>query len=119
GFLLGLGAVLFVLGAICLRRDQSALSIFATDLVAATGVRIARLGLYFVLLFRLTVLVGLGFMGALLASALIIVPSATARQLTNKLSRFFLLAVVAGLLSVTAGFLLNALVFKLSSASPR
>jgi ABC-type Mn2+/Zn2+ transport system permease subunit len=57
-------------------------------------------------------------MGALLASALIIMPSATARQLTNKLSSFFLLAVVASVLSVAAGFLLNALVFKFSTAGP-
>jgi zinc transport system permease protein len=57
-------------------------------------------------------------MGALLASSLIIMPSATARQLTNKLSHFFLLAVAASLLSVTAGFLLNAFVFKFSTAGP-
>ncbi|HYT06771.1 MAG TPA: metal ABC transporter permease [Rugosimonospora sp.] len=118
GFFLGSAAVLFVILCIFLLRDQLSLSIFSADLAAATGVRIARLDLYFLLLFSLTVLVGLRFMGALLASALIIVPSATARQLTNKLSRFFLLAVVAGLLSVTAGFLLNALVFQFSTAGP-
>ena len=49
-------------------------------------------------------------MGALLASALIIMPSATARQLTSKMSRFFPLAVGASVLSVAAGFLLNAFV---------
>lgn len=118
GFLLGLAAVLFVMLSIFLLRDQLALSIFSTDLAAATGVRIARLDLYFLLLFSLTVLVGLRFMGALLASALIIMPSATARQLTNRLSHFFLLAVAASLVSVAAGFLLNALVFKFSTAGP-
>ena len=118
GFLLGLAAVLFVLLSIFLLRDQLSLSIFSTDLAAATGVRIARLDLYFLLLFSLTVLVGLRFMGALLASALIIMPSATARQLTNRLSHFFLFAVLASLVSVAAGFLLNALVFKFSTAGP-
>jgi ABC-type Mn2+/Zn2+ transport system permease subunit len=57
-------------------------------------------------------------MGALLASALIIVPAATARQLTNKLSHFVLLAAAASLLSVAAGFLLNVFVFKFSTAGP-
>src|SRR5689334_20933752 len=118
GFLLGLAAVLFVIFSIFLLEDQLSLSIFSTDLAAATGVPIARLDLYFLLLFSLTVLVGLRFMGALLASALIIMPSATARQLTNKLSHFFLLAVLASLLSVAAGFLLNAFVFKFSTAGP-
>lgn len=118
GFLLGLAAVLFVVLSIFLLRDQLSLSIFSPDLAAATGVQIARLDLYFLSLFSLTVLVGLRFMGALLASALIIMPSATARQLTNKLSHFFLLAVLAGLVSVACGFLLNGLVFRFSTAGP-
>jgi zinc transport system permease protein len=118
GSLLGLAAVLFVIFSIFLLRDELSLSIFSTDLAAATGVKIARLDLYFLLLFSLTVLVGLRFMGALLASALIIMPSATARQLTNKLSHFFLLAVLASLVSVGAGFLLNGFVFRFSTAGP-
>jgi len=118
GFLLGLAAVLFVVFSIFLLRDELSLSIFSTDLAAATGVNISRLDLYFLLLFSLTVLVGLRFMGALLASALIIMPSATARQLTNRMSNFLLLAVAASLISVAAGFLLNAFVFKFSTAGP-
>jgi zinc transport system permease protein len=118
GFFLGLAAVLFVIFSIFLLRDQLALSIFSTDLAAATGVHIDRLDLYFLLLFSLTVLVGLRFMGALLASALIIIPSATARQLTNKLSHLFLLAIGTSLLSVGVGFLLNAFVLKFSTAGP-
>ena len=118
GFLLGLAAVLFVVFSIFLLKDELSLSIFSTDLAAATGVNISRLDLYFLLLFSLTVLVGLRFMGALLASALIIMPSATARQLTNRMSNFFILAVAASLISVAAGFLLNAFVFKFSTAGP-
>ena len=118
GFLLGLTAVLLVIVSIFVLRDQLSLSIFSTDLAAATGVDVARLDLYFLLLFSLTVLVGLRFMGALLASALIIMPSATARQLTNKLSHFFALAVATSLFSVTAGFLLNAFIFKFSTVGP-
>lgn len=118
GFLLGLAAVLFVVFSIFLLKDELSLSIFSTDLAAATGVNISRLDLYFLLLFSLTVLVGLRFMGALLASALIIMPSATARQLTNRMANFFLLAVAASLVSVAAGFLLNAFVFKFSTAGP-
>jgi ABC-type Mn2+/Zn2+ transport system permease subunit len=118
GFLLGSVAALFVIFSIFRLRDELSLGIFSTDLAAATGVNIARLDLYFLLLFSLTVLIGLRFMGALLASALIIMPSATARQLTNKLPHFFLLAAVTSLLSVAGGFLLNALVLKFSTAGP-
>jgi zinc transport system permease protein len=118
GFLLGAAAVSFVIFSVFLLKDQLSLTIFSPELAAATGVHVSRLDLYFLLLFSLTVLVGLRFMGALLASALIIIPAATARQLTSKLSRFFLLAAVASLLSVTAGFLLNVFVFKFSTAGP-
>ena len=71
GFSVGDGsAVLFVIFSVFLLRDQLSLSIFSTDLAAATGVNTVRLDLYFLLLFSLTILVGLRFMGALPASAL-------------------------------------------------
>ena len=113
-----MAAVLFVIFSVFFLKDQLSLTIFSPDLAAATGVNVSRLDLYFLFLFSLTVLVGLRFIGALLASALIIVPAATARQLTDKLSRFVLLAAVVSLLSVTAGFLLNVFVFKFSTAGP-
>jgi len=118
GFVLGLAAILFVVFSVFLLRDQLSLSIFSTDLAAATGVNTVRIDLYFLLLFSLTVLVGIRFMGALLASALIIMPSATARQITNKLPYFFLFAMAASFLSVAAGFLLNLFVLKYSTAGP-
>jgi ABC-type Mn2+/Zn2+ transport system permease subunit len=118
GFLLGLAGALFVIVSIFLLKDQLSLSIFSPDLAAATGVNISRLDLNFLLLFSLTVLVGLRFMGALLASALIIMPAATARQLTNKLAHFLLLAAAASLLAVLAGFLLNVYVFRRATAGP-
>lgn len=118
GFLLGMAGISFVILSVYLLRDRLSLSIFSPDLAAASGVNVTRLDLYFLLLFSLTVLIGLRFMGALLASALIIIPSATARQLTNKLPHFLSLAAGASLFSVTAGFLLNALVFKFHTAGP-
>lgn len=118
GFLLGMAAVLFVVVSIVLLRDQLSMSIFSPDLAAATGVNISRLDLTFLLLFSLTVLVGLRFMGALLASALIIIPAAAARQLTNKLPQFLLLAATVSLIAVMAGFLLNIYVFRLATAGP-
>ncbi|MBZ5503314.1 MAG: metal ABC transporter permease [Acidobacteriia bacterium] len=118
GFLLGFAATLFVVLSIFLLKDRLALSVFSPELAAATGVNIARIDLYFLLLFSLTILVGLRFMGTLLASALIILPAATARQLTGKLSHFLLVSSAAAVVSVFAGFLLNVLVLKLSTVGP-
>jgi len=118
GFLLGFAATLFVVLSVFLLKDRLALSIFSPDLAAASGVNIGRVDLYFLLVFGLTILIGLRFMGTLLASALIILPAATARHLTDKLSHFLLVSSVTSLVSVTAGFLFNAFVFRLSTVGP-
>src|SRR5581483_10050169 len=118
GFLLGAAAVALVVFAVFRLRDRLALAIFSSDLAAATGVRISRLDLYFLLLFSLTVLVGLRFMGALLGSALIIVPAATANQLTSKMSDFVIASCAASVLSVSLGWTLNLLLLHSSTPGP-
>lgn len=118
GFVLGLAATLLVALCVILLKDRLALSIFSPDLAEATGVSVTRVNLFFLLLFSLTVLVGLRFMGTLLASALIILPAATARHMTEKLSYFLLVSSAVSLVSVIAGFLLNAFVLRLSTVGP-
>lgn len=118
GFLLGLAASLVVVLSLYLLKDRLALSIFSPDLAASTGVNVDRVDLYFLFVFSLTILVGLRFMGTLLASALMILPAATARQITDKLSNFLLVSSAASILSVVAGFLLNMFFFKLPTVGP-
>jgi ABC-type Mn2+/Zn2+ transport system permease subunit len=118
GFLLGLAATLVVAVSLFFLKDGLALAIFSPDLAAATGVNVDRVNLSFLLVFSLTVLVGLRFMGTLLASALIILPAAAARQLTDKLSTFLVVSVAVSLVSVLAGFFLNTFVLKLSLLGP-
>ncbi|HUA00123.1 MAG TPA: metal ABC transporter permease [Candidatus Aquilonibacter sp.] len=118
GFFLGLVATLAIAASLFLLKDRLALTIFSPDLAASTGVNVNRVNLLFLLVFSLTVLVGLRFMGTLLASALIILPAAAARQLTDKLSGFLLVSAAIGVLSVLAGFVFNTLVLKLSTVGP-
>jgi ABC-type Mn2+/Zn2+ transport system permease subunit len=118
GFLLGMAATLFVALSLFFLKDRLALSIFSPDLAASTGVNVDRVDLYFLFIFSLTILVGLRFMGTLLASALIILPAATARHLTDKLSNFLIASSATSLISVVAGFLLNAFVVKLPTVGP-
>ena len=113
GFLLGLVASLFVVLSLFLLKDRLALGIFSPDLAAATGVNVDRVDLFFLFIFSLTILVGLRFMGTLLASALVILPAATARRLTDKLSNFLIASSAISVISVVAGFLYKTLVFKL------
>jgi len=118
GLFLGLAAAAVVILAVLGFKNRLTLTVFSPELAAATGLRVDRLELSFLLIFTLTILIGLRFMGALLSSALIILPAATARQLTNRLSRFMVVSMAVSVLSVLAGSLSNALVFRASTAGP-
>jgi zinc transport system permease protein len=118
GFLLGLAAVASVIVGILLLKDRLILSLFSPDLAAVTGVKVGRLELYFLLLFSLLILAGLRFMGALLASALIIIPASTARQLTGNMSSFLWISPLVSLLSVLVGYGLATAVLKTATVAP-
>ena len=118
GFLLGTAAVLLIIVFHVQMKDRLILDLFSPELAVATGVNVARLDLAFLLMFSLTVLVGLRFMGALLSSALIIIPAATARQLTGRMAQFVVVACAASLVAVAAGFLISTLIFKTSTVGP-
>ncbi len=118
GFLLGTAAVILIVAFVVQMKDRLILNLFSPDLASATGVNVAHLDLGFLLVFSLTVLVGLRFMGALLSSALIIIPAATARQLAGKMTEFVVVACALSLVSVAAGFLVSTLIFKTSTVGP-
>ncbi len=61
------------------------------------------MNLYFLLVFSLSVLVGLRFLGALLAGALIIIPATTGRRLTSDLSHFLVVSCLASVVAVGSG----------------
>ncbi|MFN2578174.1 MAG: metal ABC transporter permease [Pyrinomonadaceae bacterium] len=106
-FAAGLVAVLVIVGFVLVFRHQLILSLFSPELAAATGVNVARLNLYFLLVFSLTVLLGVRFLGALLVGALIIVPAAIGRQLTHTLTAFLVTSAVASVVSVLLGLIIS------------
>lgn len=116
GFLLGLAGVLFVIASVLQCKDRLTLSLFAPELGAVTGINVDRLDLGFLLIFSLTVLIGLRFMGALLSSALIILPAATARRVTDRLSQFIAVSMIVSAISVGVGFLISTKLFRTSTS---
>jgi ABC-type Mn2+/Zn2+ transport system permease subunit len=106
-FIIGLVAVFAIVAFVLGFRHKLVLSLFSPELAAATGVNVSRLNLYFLLVFSLTVLLGLRFLGALLVGALIIVPAAIGRQLTHTLTAFLATSALASVLSVMFGFLIS------------
>ena len=103
-FLVGIAAVLLIILIVFRFKDKLILGLFAPELAAATGVKLERLELYFLLVFSLSVLVGLRFLGALLAGSLIIIPATTSRRLTNNLSHFLVVSCLASVVAVGSGF---------------
>jgi zinc transport system permease protein len=118
GFLLGLAGVAIVAATVVALKDRFTLMLFSPELGAATGLNVTRLEMYFLLIFSLTVLVGLRFMGALLSSALIILPAATARQLTDRLANFILASIGLSALAVAGGFAVSAIFFRTETMGP-
>ena len=108
-FLLGVAAVALIVWFMFAFRHQLILSLFSPELAAVSGVNVSRLNLSFLLLFSLTVLLGLQFLGALLVGALIIVPAAIGQQLTHTLTRFLITSSLASGLCVGIGFLISRL----------
>lgn len=118
GLLIGLLAVSVIAAGIFRLKNELILSLFSSDLAASEGVKIPRLNLYFLLLFSLTVLVGLRFTGALLGSALIIVPAATARQLATTVASFVTVSCTVSVVSVSLGWLFNSVLVRAASPGP-
>jgi len=117
-FLIGVLAVALIVFFIFQCKSALILNLFSPELAAATGIKINRLNLYFLLAFSLTVLIGLRFMGALLAGALIIIPAATGRRLADSIGVFLLASVLSSVLAVGIGFLVNTYVFRNLSIAP-
>ena len=68
-----LGTVVFI--SLFKIKDKLILQLFSQDLAVAAKIKTGKLNLYFLLVFGLTVMLGLRFLGALLMGALIIIPA--------------------------------------------
>lgn len=105
-FLAGIAIGAIVIYALSKLKDKLILNLFSQDLATAAGVKAERLNLYFLLIFGLTIMLGLRFLGALLMGALIIIPAAAARQLTHSLGSFLITSSAISIFSTALGLAL-------------
>jgi len=117
-FFSGILAVALIVFFIFRCKSALILNLFSPELAAATGIKVDRLNLWFLLAFSLTVLIGLRFMGALLAGALIIIPAATGRRLADSIGVFLIASSLASVLAVGIGFLVKTFLFRSLSIAP-
>src|ERR1019366_5379733 len=74
------------------------------------GVDVARLNLRFLVLFALTIALGLRYSGALLIGSLIIIPAVTAKRVARNLTGMLVIAAIVSTVSTTGGALAASLV---------
>lgn len=105
--------VLIILGsiavAIILQRLWSSLLAvtLAADLAAVDGIAVARSRLWFLLLVASLVVLAIKTVGALLMTALLIIPAAAARPLARSPEMMALFASLAGLMAVAIGLCMS------------
>lgn len=79
------------------------LGVVSEDLAQSTGVNIQKINLYYLLLVGLVVAIGVKFVGTLLTGALVIVPAASARNVSKSVKSFQVYSTAIGVLSAVIG----------------
>jgi ABC-type Mn2+/Zn2+ transport system permease subunit len=99
----GLVAALTVVVFVIRQRHRLVVALVSPDLARTAGTDIRRLNLVYLLMFALTVALGLRHLGVLLMGSLIIIPAATARRLAKHLAQMLILAAVLAAVTTLAG----------------
>ncbi len=99
GIALALGVIAFVLRT----RNALVVSLVSSEIAMTSGVNVARLNLYFLLAFALTIGLGLRYLGVLLMGSLIIIPAAIARRLAKSLNGMFMISAISAVVSTVGG----------------
>ena len=116
GNIANLGGVDFIIGSVVsivvifvllYYSKKIILSMISSDFARSLKINPKVVELIFLLVFAVTIAVGIKFIGALLMGALIIIPSATARNLSTQFKNYMLLSALFGFLSVNFGLFLS------------
>ena len=103
--MLGLAAV--VIGTIVVLYKEFKFLSFDEETAQASGLPTAVLSFLLLVLLALTVVVSLKAVGIILVEALLVLPAATAYQLTNRYGMMFLLSWVAGVAASAVGLVVS------------
>lgn len=98
---------LLIIGSVLALHKKLALNMFSEELSHSIGINNKRLDFIFLFLFALTVALGIRFVGSLLMGALVIIPAASAKNISHSLKSFMTLSVVFAILSTIGGVILS------------
>ena len=99
----GIVGSLIVIVFVLRERNALVVRLISPEIALTSGVDVARLDLYFLLAFALTIGLGLRFLGVLLMGSLIIIPAAIARRFARSLGTMLTLSVAVAVAVTVAG----------------
>ena len=103
GLVCALGVIVFVVR----QRHRLVLALVSPEIAHTSGIDVPRLNLQFLLVFALTIALGLRYLGVLLVGSLVIIPAATAKRLARSLRGMLIISVAVSIASTTVGTLLS------------
>src|SRR5579863_4732154 len=99
----GIVGSLIVIVFVLRERNALVVRLVSPEIAMTSAVDVARLDLYFLLAFALTIGLGLRFLGVLLMGSLIIIPAAIARRFARSLDTMLGLSVAVAIAATAAG----------------
>ncbi|HTX05464.1 MAG TPA: metal ABC transporter permease [Steroidobacteraceae bacterium] len=99
----GIAGSLIVIVFVLRARNALVVRLVSPEIAITASVDVARLDLYFLLAFALTIGLGLRFLGVLLMGSLIIIPAALARRFARNLNAMLTVSVVTAVVATAAG----------------
>lgn len=85
------------------------ITIISSDLAVASGIKVNKINLLYLLLVGLIVSLGIRFVGTLLVGALVIIPAVTAKNITKSMNGYFIVSILVGILSAVIGIFIAAI----------
>ena len=99
----GVAAALAIAGFVWRARNRLVLTLVSPEIATTAGIRVARLDLWYLEAFALTIALGLHYLGVLLMGSMIIIPAATAKRLARNLSGMLAWATAVAVASTALG----------------
>jgi zinc transport system permease protein len=106
--LFGLAGAAAVVIVMLQRRHSLLVALVSPDIARTAGIDVRRLDLLYLLMFALTVALGLRYLGVLLMGSLVIIPAATAKRLSHNLTQMLTMSVALAVLATVLGSYLAA-----------
>lgn len=98
---------IILISAVILMRRKLTLNMVSSELAHSVGINTRRLEFLYLLIFAIAVALGIRFVGALLMGSLVIIPAASAKNVSKSLSSFLSLSAAFGVAAATVGIYIS------------